>query len=280
MAVRAWVFTLNNWTEEEYAAIRAWTVSKAVVGKETGEEGTPHLQGFVRFKRTYRLAALKKLLPRAHWEPAKTNDAENYCMKESFEQWGESKQGHRTDIEEALSAFKEGGVKRVADEHPEAILRYGSKWLMLQQLRAEPRKEPPEVFWIWGPTGTGKTAEVVEKEADLWISTVDLNWFDGYSGQEAALIDDFRGDMCKFRFLLRLLDRYPLKVPVKGGFTEWVPKRIYITSCKSPEECYSQDVFDKDEKVEQLLRRISSVTHRSGPAHARLASLAAKPSLQ
>ena len=72
--------------------------------------------------------------------------------------------------------------------------------------------------------------------------------------------------MCKFRWLLRVLDRHRLIVPIKGGFTNWIPTRIYVTSCKSPEEVYSQDMFDAHEKVDQLLRRIDEVVHMTGPA--------------
>lgn len=55
-----------------------------VVGKEVGESGTAHLQGFIKFKEMKRLSAVKKLLPRAHWEAAKGSDQQNldYCSKE------------------------------------------------------------------------------------------------------------------------------------------------------------------------------------------------------
>jgi len=42
------VFTLNNWTEEELKYLKeefAPQTTWMVIGKEEGEEGTPHLQG-------------------------------------------------------------------------------------------------------------------------------------------------------------------------------------------------------------------------------------------
>lgn len=54
-------------------------------------------------------------------------------------------------------------------------------------------------------------------------------WFDGYEGQEAVLFDDYSGEM-PWTLLLRLLDRYPLRVPTKGGSVTWAAKRIYLTS--------------------------------------------------
>lgn len=77
---KTWVFTVNNYTEEEVKAVQAWaedkTVRRLVCSKEYSEDGkTPHLQGAVTWGRAYRLGQLKKLMPRAHWEPALTKDA-------------------------------------------------------------------------------------------------------------------------------------------------------------------------------------------------------------
>lgn len=127
------------------------------------------------------------------------------------------------------------------------------------------KREKPIVLWFFGPTGTGKTRTAVEiaEEAgkEYWMSHGEtLNWFDGYTGQEYAIIDDFRRGMCKFNYLLRLLDRYTLAVPIKGGFTKWNPKVIIITCPVSAKE--SWQYFDKDgeiqdwDHIEQLIRRI------------------------
>jgi len=79
-----WIFTLNNWTKEEYDAIVAYDCNYHIIGKETGERGTPHLQGYIQFKRKVRLPALKKINSRAHWEKARGSAKENkaYCSKD------------------------------------------------------------------------------------------------------------------------------------------------------------------------------------------------------
>lgn len=80
-----WFFTLNNWSEEEYCAIleRFKDVgTKYVIGKEIGEQGTPHLQGCVYLKKKCRgtsIIANKRI----HWENYKDWDAAvTYCKKE------------------------------------------------------------------------------------------------------------------------------------------------------------------------------------------------------
>jgi len=89
-----WCFTFNNYTDEDYSSIvlilRA-NCSKWIIGKEVGEEGTPHLQGFLRFKKKQRPLGVFKFTSNIHWEKTKGNDDENisYCSKEgNFEGYG------------------------------------------------------------------------------------------------------------------------------------------------------------------------------------------------
>ena len=98
---KAWCFTLNNYTEEEYGALVQQFQTLAdeyfyIVGKEVGEQGTPHLQGYIE-KRAGRFRPLPLFeVKRAnsnqegaltncmHFEKAKGNRKQNwkYCSKE------------------------------------------------------------------------------------------------------------------------------------------------------------------------------------------------------
>ena len=84
---KGWCFTLNNWTEEEYKAIlshcHSESVCQYIIGKEVGEQGTPHLQGYLRGKNVIRLSTLKKINNRWHLEVAKGAPEDNlkYCSK-------------------------------------------------------------------------------------------------------------------------------------------------------------------------------------------------------
>ncbi len=97
-------------------------------------------------------------------------------------------------------------------------------------------------MWIYGPTGSGKSrrahreSEALCPGSVLWLPDQSLRWFDGYNGHKGLVLDDFTGD-AELPFLLRLLDRYPLKVPIKGGFMEFVGRIVWITSNFSPGQC-------------------------------------------
>jgi hypothetical protein len=60
--------------------------------------------------------------------------------------------------------------------------------------------------------------------------------------------------------MLKLLDRYPFRVPVKGGYVQWVPKIIYLTSNLDPTTWY-QGANLKNQ--EAFLARISERKHFS-----------------
>lgn len=86
---RTWCFTVNNYDQKMIDGIISTTqrsnIKSYIWGREVGEQGTPHLQGFFRFKNQVTFNALKNLLPRgAHIEKAKGSDRDNYnyCSKE------------------------------------------------------------------------------------------------------------------------------------------------------------------------------------------------------
>lgn len=84
-----WCFTLNNYTDDEVKAIMMLVpkyCKKALIGKEVGEEGTPHLQGYINLKTEKKTRTPSTLLkiPRAHFERCKGSEASNlnYCGKD------------------------------------------------------------------------------------------------------------------------------------------------------------------------------------------------------
>jgi len=263
---RCWCWTLNNYTEDELATIQKlghelqFDVTYLVFGKEKGQEETPHLQGYIAFKKRKSFGVVKKLLSnRIHLETAKGSPEENerYCKKEGdFEEYGQrpAGQGSRNDLVEVARACQQGkSFKEIAEEFPSAALRYSTGILRLTSLHRPERKGPPELWCLWGRTGTGKTRRIWEfADVDqLWVHPGD-RWFDGYDGQPAVLFDDYDGSWFKITYILKLIDRYMFQVPIKGAYTWWAPKVIYFTSNHHPKEWYPNA---KQEHIDALLRR-------------------------
>eukprot|EP01050_Picozoa_sp_SAG11_P023173 SAG11_NODE_4586_length_1841_cov_143.384615_1_plen_276_part_00 len=80
-----WFFTLNNYTKDDikmFLDSKSSIVPKFVFQEETGESGTPHLQGYVRFTTKKRPKSVFDN-KRIHWECCKNvSKAIAYCQKE------------------------------------------------------------------------------------------------------------------------------------------------------------------------------------------------------
>nr|QSX73338.1 replication-associated protein [Pigeon circovirus] len=259
-AAKRWCFTLNNPTEEEIKSLDTWLVSDfhyAIVGKEVGEQGTPHLQGFVHLKQKKRLTQLKQLLKRAHWEKARGSDDDNekYCSKEGnvLLTLGIPAKGNRSDLSEAVAAVKAGrAMTEVARDFSEIYVKYGRGLRDLKLLIGQhPRDFKTEVIVITGPPGCGKSRWAADYPGNKFYK-MKGEWWDGYDHQEVVIIDDFYGWL-PFCELLRVTDRYPHKVPVKGAFVEFTSRVIIVTSNSPPDAWYSEERCC----VQALFRRIN-----------------------
>lgn len=140
-------------------------------------------------------------------------------------------QGHNPKLVDVLSQTP----LEVASNHGEIFVKYHRGLLARQQILVPKRKWKTQVFILYGEKGTGKSGVVHENENDLFVKeSSDLKWFDGYVGQEAALIDDFEYNPLDRSKLLQLTDRYAMMVQTKGGMVSWCPKRLYITTNFNP----------------------------------------------
>jgi len=148
---KRWVFTLNNYTPEEEAALQELddeAVEYLVCGREIGESGTPHLQGFIVLRERKRLNGVKSIVgQRCHCELARGTNAEasKYCKKDAdYFEVGNTDvanvgQGKRSDWD----AFKEWLKDRehtteleVAESWPSLYGRYRSSCLAFARLFA------------------------------------------------------------------------------------------------------------------------------------------------
>lgn len=260
---RGYCFTLNNYTDEEHEMILNIPCVYQIMGKEIGDSGTPHIQGFIYFENPRSFNAIKKLMPKAHIEVMKgtPSQAAEYCKKDKdFSETGElPRQGARNDLEDIRKLLQETNkmseVVKIATSYQsvkmaEQILKYHEK----------PRTWQPQVYWFYGPTGSGKSREAYEIGGeDCYTCMSTGRWFDGYDAHECVIIDDFRKDFAKFHEMLRLLDRYAYRVETKGGTRQFLAKKIIITSPYHP-----MFIYQTREDVHQFIRRIDEIRLFSG----------------
>jgi hypothetical protein len=265
---KSWKFTIYG---EDLEAEIEWLKTLEFNVMTCSKEVCPdtenlHLQGAVTWKRSYSLAALKKLHAKAHWEIQKCVQDNNYERKRGSEvlidQDNRKKKGARTDIENIKTIVKSSGSMRDVVEAATSVqsIRMAEIWLKYCEA-PRPISPAPAIHWRWGTSGVGKTREIWDThDINEVFTPVSYKWWEGYDGHKVVLIDELRGDWCTFGQLLKITDRYPFRVETKGGSRQMLASEIWITSCKPPELLYNPNHFDSNERVDQLTRRITTIT--------------------
>lgn len=181
--------------------------------------------------------------------------------------------GTRTDLRRALTEVS--SYKELVLTNPDCAARCRNVALdYFRFTRAkEHRVSAPEVVWIYGATGTGKTRLAVgyamaKAGDDFFVHPPGhLKWWDGYEDQPVVIIDDFRRAHVResggFAYLLRILDRYDVDIEVKGGFKRARWNCVIITAPRDPVSEFTYRGSDGGECVEedigQLVRRLTRI---------------------
>lgn len=236
--------------------------------------GRQHLQGYTEFTTGKRLAFLKKIDNRVHWEPANGDRAANLRYTSKGEDLGlrhcdetlvGASQGRRTDLELfASTVLSADNPMEYISTEPGIVLKYPRGVGMLLSLRGDTfrTKLRPElqVEVHYGPAGIGKTRYVIESFplGSIYVLEAPCNgslWFDGYLQQPTLLIDDFYGWIDHYK-LLRILDIYPFRGPIKGGFSYAAWTRVYITSNRHPSTWFRNWPWDEDDALKRRIHKI------------------------
>ena len=139
-ASKYWCFTWNHYPEDGVAQLVTKfreADCRYIVGKEVGEEGTPHLQGYL--ESSTKIRPVEKFgIKEIHWEKRKGTalEAATYCTKEG---------DYSTDLNIIV---RDPLIGRVMHQWQTDLLE------ILNQ-EASDRK----IYWVWEPVGgSGKTS--------------------------------------------------------------------------------------------------------------------------
>lgn len=262
---RDYVFTINNPGPADDLEIQRLSsqANYLIYGEERGESGTFHYQGFVQFENARGLAAVKRLLTRAHLEPRRgtVEQAIQYCKKEAkFHEFGSAPTTARTSKERyawAIEKAESGDLEAIKREEPGMYLRYLEKFRSLRKRSTTIIDGDLQHEWWWGDTGTGKSSKLWSDYPDHFTKPLN-KWWDGYEDEDCVGIEEVDPIAGKWlgHFLKIWSDRYPFTAEIKGGTLKKIrPQKIIVTSNYTIEECFPQQ-----QDWEPLKRRFK-VTH-------------------
>ena len=242
-----------------------------IVGREVGENLTPHLQGYCETMNKESITSLQNKFQnplmgtgiRMAIFAAAGSAQQNieYCSKEGnvlCERGAKPKgAGHRSDLDAVIKAIENGeSMDKIVRQFPRQYISYHRGLQSMSTYFQKPRNFMTIGYWLYGETGTGKSKWAHENFPDAFWKLPDCKWFDGYSEQETVIIDDFRPvKEMSFQMMLRLVDRYPMQVETKGGRVNFAPKRVIITTPKSISETFRHLDFIQEENIQQMKRR-------------------------
>lgn len=147
-----WCFTLNNYTPEDEERIQTYSSTPGVYlvyGREIGESGTPHLQGFVSFPSRKRMTEAIAVIGQSHFSIARCIPSSiRYCKKDGdFFENGEPPQppqkGKRNDLENFKADVKAGcsDTDILMENHSGVFARYRN--FALSYIKMIHTKKPP-----------------------------------------------------------------------------------------------------------------------------------------
>jgi len=287
--LRSFCFTWNNYTEEDLEKVRNYKVMcrYLVFGLETGESGTPHIQGYCQLINRVAFNTLKKLFPKMHIEETRgtPEEASTYCKKdgviEEFGELGTTAKGadkggaaEKARWQNVIEMAKKGDLDAIAESDPSAYLRmYGT----LRQIAKDHLPKVDDLptttgLWIYGPSGVGKSRSVRQimaaRNTPIYDKPIN-KWWDGYSNEPCVLIDDFdKTHAVLGHYLKRWGDHYAFTCEIKGGALRIRPKIVIVTSQYSIEQIWedheTRDAIKRRFKVQYLDNIETALVWREG----------------
>lgn len=246
----------ETWIEEQ-------GVVRLIVGSEIcPSTGRHHFQLACSFKDPKRASWMRRKFPGIHWSRMRKEwiAQEIYCSKEKhyFSHNAEPRQGKRNDIIEFCERLEKGErVKALAKIYKTTYVRYSRGLVQYGEIQQAHRDRPPTVFWIYGPSGVGKSRSVhaaKTSEDSLWVANSTGKFWNGYDHHPQVLFDDWAEDRMDFATVLQIFDRYPFTVETKGAHCVFNSNTIYVTSAEEPSKYWPNE---SPESMRQLYRRIT-----------------------
>jgi len=190
------------------------------------------------------------------------DQAIDYCTKEDTRIAGpwlkgtppQSRQGQRTDIDEAIEAITNGlhpDTRAFAERFPRQVIYHHQGLARYAELLAStPRTEAPLVYIFFGASRTGKSTSAAALHPYPYRKPPG-KWWDGFCGQPVVIFEDFDPTAWQFTWneFKRITDWTPMIVEKKGRTCELNFKTLCITTNTHPARFWETERSDPFERT-------------------------------
>ena len=235
--------------------------------------GKLHYQCYFEFTGKAQLSSLMKQFPQCFWSLRRgsAQQASDYCQKLETRIEPPVIHGAMSIPSSTKKPFHEACDRIIAGTHTAAQLARSDPYVFtvhrtglhaLQAALCPARSTPPRVIVLYGMPDSGKTRLAYEIANSLYnnedifkydsLGGEGQEWWEGYGGQQCVIIDEFLARKFNWDRFLTVLDRYPTRVPVKGGSATFNSPLIIVTSNFPPCEWFDGKDFSA------LRRRITT----------------------
>jgi len=228
-------------------------------GPDTNFEGFLHWQVIVKFRRKLRLGGVRTIFGPVHAEPTRSPAALEYVWKDKTAISGTRFELGKRPVNRCKStdwdAIREQARVGTLSPIPSDIfIRCYNQLRRIQSDYSRPVGVIKEVRCYWGITSSGKSHRAwAEAGTDAYSKDPRTKFWDGYRGEANVVIDEYRGSI-DISHMLRWLDKYPVRLEVKGSSTVLNASNIWLTSNLHPRDWYPE--LDPDTTA-ALLRRMT-----------------------
>ena len=261
-----WLLTIPHYEFVPYLPPQcSYIIGQLEAGDDTGYL---HWQVMAAFESKQSLNGVRSVFGNIHAELSRSSAANSYCQKEATRIAGTQfelgakpfSRNSKTEWESVWTAAQSGTFSSIPPNVRVVNYRYelncSFNYRSLRSIASDYSRcvgMVRECFVFWGQTGTGKSRRAWQEAGmEAYCKDPRTKFWDGYQDQENIVVDEFRGGI-DVAHLLRWLDRYPVRVEIKGSSKPLVAKKIWITSNICPTVWYP--MID-EETLAALMRRL------------------------
>lgn len=225
-------------------------------GGKADKDGKLHCQFAVAYRDQVRAPQARRIIGGQHGpftgylEPAFSKNVWDYVTKSdtrvsSVSGYGtlDDDSGHRSDLDIIYAEIAQGTpIYDIMSRFPRQFMRNHAAISKLCAMYDKPRPYGPCTVEIWwGVTGSGKSHRAFHEYPQAYRKSIPGKWWEGYRGENVVVFEEFNPEEDKelrLPELLKILDKYPYQVELKGGSCQLKANHFIFTTNMDPRKWY------------------------------------------